>query len=304
MNDEMTHQKKVFRFFCFKPLVVFIIVLVIVTVLLLYLLQIKKQGVLSIATQITQQPSPTISSPAPSSFGTYVQPHIPNKSSYRIAMVGDSMTAALGIYGGKLSEYLNTLFHSTPGHQRIIVDNYAIGSTNILDLQKQMSSKLTVGDVTLDPLLSVKPDVILIESFGYNPLSQLGLVEGQKKQIETLQQTMQLISSTLPNTAIIFVATIAPNRETYALQENPGEPFIKRAAEADERSAYIKNHMAFAIVHHIPLIDIYDKSLTQNGDGNSIYINPSDHIHPSFAGIDFIDHEIANFIANSNILPK
>ncbi len=248
--------------------------------------------------------TPSLPPPTDHPFGKYTVPKIPNKDAYRIAMVGDSMTAAMGIFGGKLSEYLNTLYQSTPGHQRIIVDNYAVGSTNILDLQKQITTKYMSGGVTLDTIVSVKPDMILIESFGYNPLSQLGLVQGQIQQTKTLDETMKFLTTNLPNTAVVFVATIAPNRETYALEENPGEPLLQRAAEADERSAYIKNHMSYATTHAIPLIDIYDKSVTQNGDGNILYINPTDHIHPSFAGLDFIDHEIANFIYASKILPQ
>ena len=237
-------------------------------------------------------------------FGNYVQPTIGKKEVYRIDMVGDSMTHALGIHGGKLSEYLNMLYQSIPGHQHIIIDNYAIGSKNILDLHNQMTQKLTSDGLTLAPLVSMQPDVILIESFGYNPLSQFGLIDGQKKQTQVLDDTMKFLKTTLPNTAIVFVATIAPNKETYAQNENQGSAVSDREAQAQERMAYIKNHMAYAASHNIPVIDIYDKSLTKDGDGNMTYINPTDHIHPSFAGIDFISHEIANFIYQSQILPK
>lgn len=250
--------------------------------------------------QISPSTTPTSQE---STSGVYIPPKIINKPVYKIVMVGDSMTAALGIYGGKLSEYLNTQYKSTPGHQRIIIDNYAIGSTNILDLHKQMTTKLTSGDVTLDPLISVQPDLILIESFGYNPLSQLSLDEGKKTQIQTLDETMKFLATTLPQTAIVFVSTIAPDKQTYGLNGNPGMSVADRTIEVEERMAYIKNHMAYASSHHIPLIDIFDASLTADGNGNITYINPNDHIHPSFAGTDFIDRLIANYIFTSKILP-
>jgi len=66
----------------------------------------------------------------------------------------------------------------------------------------------------------------------------------------------------------------------------------------------IKNHIQYATSHNIPLINIYQKSLTADGDGNMIYINPTDDVHPSFVGIDFIDHEIGNFIFDNKILPQ
>lgn len=251
-------------------------------------------------TQTPYSPTP----PTNEKFTTYKLPHIPKKDFYRIAMVGDSMTFALGVHGGKMSEYINNLYQSTPGHQRILIDNYAIGSKNILNLHDQMTMQRTVGDTTLQPLVSTQYDMILIESFGYNPLSQLGLEGGQKKQTEILDETMKLLTTKYPNTAVVFVATIAPNKAIYGQKVNQGSALSDRSEQAEERMSYIKNHITYAKLHNIPIIDIYDKSLTQNGDGNSLYINPGDDIHPSVAGIDFISHEIANFIYNSQILPK
>jgi lysophospholipase L1-like esterase len=243
--------------------------------------------------------------PTDKPFETYIAPKIHTKSYYKIAMFGDSMTQELGIYGGHLNDFLNKKFGSTPGNQKIVIYNYAIGSTNVLDLHRQLTSSLTTkNNESLESPLTFKPDIILIESFGYNPLSQLGIEDGLKKQTQTLLDEMKYITKNLPNSAIIFVATIAPNKETYGLQENPNESIDGRAAEAQERIDYIKNHMAFASLHNIPLIDIFDKSLTQDGDGNILYINPVDHIHPSATGTDFIDDQIANYIFESQILPK
>lgn len=234
----------------------------------------------------------------------YTLPSIPKRDVYIIFMVGDSMTEALGPHGGKLNEFINTLFQSTPGHQRIVIDNYAKGATNILGLQDVMNTKLVVGNAVLDPLLSRRFDLILVESFGYNPLSQLGIPDGLKKQTQKLDELMKILTTTHPHSAIIFVATIAPNKETYGQEESPGNTLAEREAQAKERMAYIKNHIAYAKSHNIPLIDIYDKSLTPNGDGDLVNINPNDHIHPSFVGRDFISQEIANFIYENQILPR
>lgn len=246
-------------------------------------------------------PTPTPTPEPP--FGIYHTPTISKKDYYSIAMVGDSMTEELGPHGGKLSELLNGLYQSTPGHQRIVIDNYAMGSTNILGLPDVIKQKVVSGNSVLDPLLSRQIDMILVESFGYNPLSQFGLQGGLIKQSQILDQLMKTLTKSHPQTAIIFVATIAPNKETYALEEKTGD-MSGRIAEAEERMAYIKNHMDFAKVHNIPLIDIYDASLTPDGDGNLLYISPTDHIHPSFAGLDFIDQHIADFMYSSKILPQ
>lgn len=166
-----------------------------------------------------------------------------------------------------------------------------------------MTKKITIGDVVFDPLLSRQFDILLIESFGYNPLSQFSLQDGLAKQAKILDQTMKLLTKDHPQMLIIFVATIAPNRETYA-QEEVQLSVADRTIEANERDAYIKNHIDFAKAHNIPLIDMYDASILSNGDGNILYISPTDHIHPSFAGIDFIDQHISDFIYTNHILPQ
>jgi lysophospholipase L1-like esterase len=254
--------------------------------------------------KIIVQNSPTPTPKKDEPFGIYTSPKIPKKDVYIIFMVGDSMTEALGPYGSKINESLNALYQSTPGNQRIVIDNYATGSTNLLGLQDAMKQKTKNSDNVLDPLLSRQFDVLLIESFGYNPLSQLGIDAGLKKQTQTLDALMNLLTTTHPKSAIIFVATIAPNKKTYAQEVSPDETLAEREAQAEERMEYIKNHIAYAIAHDIPLIDIYNKSLTPEGDGDLSYINPNDHIHPSFKGIDFIGKEIANFIYDNQILPR
>lgn len=234
----------------------------------------------------------------------YTPPKIPKKDFYKIVMVGDSMTEELGVHGGKVSDYLNTLYKSTPGHQRILIDNYAKGSTSVLQLKDMMNSQATRDNTTLQPLLSSQFDVILIESFGYNPLSQFGLQDGLKKQLQTLDETVRLLTATHPQSVIMFVATIAPNKETYAQSINPSSSLQSREEAAQERMLYIENHISYAKRHGIPLIDIFDISLTPSKDGDPQYINPNDNIHPSFAGIDFISHTIANNIYNSRLLPQ
>jgi len=267
-------------------------------------LRAKNNSAISTLGKTIVQKSPTPTPKKDEPFGIYTTPSIPNKAVYSIFMVGDSMTEALGPHGGKLNEFINTLYQSTPGHQRIVIDNYAKGATNILGLHDAMMQKEVVGDAMLDPLLSRPFDLILIESFGYNPLSQLGIQRGLKKQTQTLDELMKLLTTTHPHSAIIFVATIAPNQATYGQEESPGNTLAEREGQAQERMTYIKNHMAYAKSHNIPLIDIYNKSLTPNGDGDLSNINPNDHIHPSFKGRDFISQEIANFIYNNQILPR
>jgi len=154
--------------------------------------------------------------PTPFVFKSYTAPSVEKKQVYKIDMIGDSMTAALGPHGGGLSEYMNSLYNkNVQDPQRIVINNYAI-SSNILAVDNELSQKITISEYTFGPLLSEDFDLILVESYGYNPLSQFGVEEGIKQQNLALDKLMTKLITTHPHAAIAFVATIAPNRENYA----------------------------------------------------------------------------------------
>lgn len=214
---------------------------------------------------------------------------------YTIVLVGDSMTEKLGnsdeIRANLKEYYPNKTFE---------VLNYGFGSTSILTIPERLE-KTTFHTRDFRPILDIDFDLILIESMGHNPLSQYSVDEGLKKQTETLDLIVNLIEVSNPRAKIIFVATIAPNKKNYALNqvELTAE---KREDWANEREAYIKNHLDFARVNNIPFINIYEKSMNKDGNGNLDYIDKADYIHPSPTGVVFISKEIADFIYNNNLL--
>lgn len=221
-----------------------------------------------------------------------------NSKSYTIALVGDSMTQYLGS-GDPLRDSLKKLY---PGKEFGIL-NFGIGSTNILTLPDRLVKESKRGDETLPPILDTKPDIILLESFGNNPLSQFKLEQGLKKQKEILDQIIKIIKEKNPQTVLVFVATIAPSKERYA------EGIVvlmpdQRKSWAEERIAYIQNHIDYAKAHKIPLINIYEKSLNDKGEANIDYLNSKDFIHPSDTGIQLIDSQIAEEISKQKIIPN
>lgn len=250
---------------------------------------------------LTQKP--IVPTPTPFIFTTYTPPKIEKKDVYKIAMIGDSMTAALGPHGGGMSEYMNSLYKKEGAtSQGIIIDNFA-KSSNLLAVDEQLNSKVSISEYTFEPLLSTDYDLILVESFGYNPLSEFGVEEGVKKQTEALNNLMTTLITKRPKMAIVFVTTIAPNKKLYAKKTQPNNSEEERSKQAEERIAYLVNHNAYAQSHNIPLINIYEKSLTSLGDGDTKYINATDNIHPSFAGVDFIGHTIGDYLYDNQILP-
>ena len=283
----------------FAQILAILIILLLAIGITYYLAQTKTQ--IQVPAK-TVQLTPVVPTPPPFVFTTYTAPKIEKKNLYTIFMIGDSMTLALGPHGGTFYDYISELYRKD--NIGILVDNYARGSTNILSVSEELTKQTTYWDSTFAPLLGRDYDLILVESFGYNPLSQFGIAGGIEKQNQAIDALMTTLITTHPNSAIVFVATIAPNKETYAKKELPNVPTSERVAQAEERMSYIKNHIDYAKSHNIPVINIYEKTLDANGDGQVKYINPDDNIHPSFAGVDFIGHEIANFIYDNQILPR
>lgn len=239
-------------------------------------------------------PAPTMFNPFP-----YKIPQIAAKRSYLTFLVGDSIVNALGVNDNGLRIDLIKLY---PGHE-FVNYNYGFSSTNIESLPDRLNSTTTFEGRTYQSVLSQGFDLIIIESFAYNPLSQYPLNEGLKKQTEILDQSFKAIILKNPKAVIAVMTPIAPNKEMFAR----GVVDLSQSQRIDwvnERIAYIKNAIDYAKSRNIPLIDVYSKTLTANGDGNLKYIDPHDYVHPSKAGVDLINQTIADFIFQNKIFPQ
>lgn len=216
------------------------------------------------------------------------------KDTYIIYLVGDSMTHALGPYGGQFNQYI----HESYPDKHFQIQNYGKANQNILSLEERLYQPITTWDTEFGPIFDGDPDFLSIESFGYNPLSHLGLEKGLAEHTKTLDRLLPQIRERLPNTKIVFLATIAPDKDTYAYRILGRDPQSSRRA-AQEREEYIERHIQYAQDNNIPLINVYEKSKV-NGDGDPQYINPDDQIHPSVAGIELIARELQRYFEKSD----
>lgn len=214
-----------------------------------------------------------------------------------IVLVGDSMTE----YLGNLEE-LGYFLHRYYPNKKFLLLNYGYSSTNILSLPDRIGRDTYHLNRTFQAINDIPFDLILIESFGNNPLVDYPLKEGLKKQNDVLEKSVELLEQKHPKSSIVFIGTIAPSKEKYGIGA-VNLTSEERKRWALERGAYIQNHIAFAKSHSIPFIDIYSISLNFWGDGDLKYLNPRDYIHPSPVGIYFIDDKIAEFIYKNRLLP-
>ncbi|HKB88739.1 MAG TPA: SGNH/GDSL hydrolase family protein [Patescibacteria group bacterium] len=238
-----------------------------------------------------------INSPAPYQF-PYKNPVIPKNRSYRIVIVGDSIVASLGLNANTLREDLIKYYPDS----EFVTYNYGYPSTNVLSLYERLTQK-TKNDSAENPaILKQGFELIIIESFGYNPLSQFPLEEGLKKQNDELEKSVEAILSVKPNAALAFMTPIALDPLHFAMGTRDLSPTVRKQW-VEERVAYINNHKKFAQEKGIPIIDVYEASLKPNGEVDRTYIS-DDFVHPSKKGIDLISKTIADYIFANKIFPQ
>ena len=243
----------------------------------------------------SSSPTPTVYQP----IEIYNPPKVKPADSYTILFVGDSMTASLGENFDELRKALaNTYPNKVFG-----LFNYGFGATNIFSVEDRLTKESNYLGKTIPAALDRYFDIIIIESFGYNPLSQYPRGVGLTHQTETLARALSMINKAKPESLIILMSTIAPSKRLYAVG-TVSFSSEERTKQAEERMAYLENHIAYAQKHNFPLINVYEKSKDKEGNALLKYINSNDHIHPSAEGVKFISEQIAEYFKQNEVLPK
>jgi lysophospholipase L1-like esterase len=226
----------------------------------------------------------------------YTPPEIQAAEAYTILFVGDSMMATLG----PELDSLRILLSVSYPNKVFGLFNYGVSASNILDLPRRLTETTDTGVRQHPPILERNFDIIIIESFGHNPLSELDLETGIKRQTAVLDEVVAQLVYHRPGSLIVFMTPIGLSHQFYALQTRDLSPEV-RSSWVDERIAYIENHRRYAQEHNIPLIDVYAKSLDSSGEVNLAYVDSGDYIHPSLAGVELMSQQIAAFL--EGVLP-
>lgn len=236
-------------------------------------------------------------SPTPTPIQTYIPPTLPKKEAYTIILIGDSMTQALGPNSDLLRTELSRLYPKNI----FGIFNYGFSATNILSVNERLTKETTFLDQKYPPIIGRQFDIIILESFGHNPLSQYPLAEGLALQTKTLDEVILKIHRYNPQALIVLMATIAPSKTHYSLNSRDLSPSV-RESWANERIAYIENHINYAKAHNFPLINVYQSSLNQNGVLDLRYVTTHDYIHPSVEGVKLITTHLTEYL--KTVIPQ
>lgn len=235
----------------------------------------------------------------PKNLFPYKHPSIPLKKAYITFLVGDSIVGALGKSANQLRL---DLIANYPNHE-FVNYNYGFGATSILTVPDRLEKPTTYLGEIFPAINEATFDLIIFESFAYNPLSQYPLAEGLMKQTETLETSIKTVIKKHPSSIVAIMVPIAPSEEFFAKGVVDLTPEVRKQW-VEERVVYIKNAIVFAEKNNIPLINVFEKSLTTDGKADLKYINPSDYIHPSTEGINLISKTIADYIFQNHIFPE
>lgn len=241
----------------------------------------------------TIQPTP-VSLPSPQSV---MNARRLRKNHYTIALLGDSMIDTLGPGVPSLKKLLTITY---PG-VTFTVANFGVGATNIEYGIERITNAYEYLGQHIQALVDSHPDIVVVESFGYNPLPDS---EGAlDRHWMDLAYVVDKVKITMPEAKIIIAATIAPNWDIFG-DGTPGLSFTpeEKRKRVVTIKTYLDNAVRFAKSQHLPLADVFHASLDASGNGKAIYINSSDHIHYSEAGKRLFAKKVVETVAGSRLL--
>ncbi len=219
------------------------------------------------------------------------------KNAFTIALLGDSMIDTLGPDIPDLGENLSSRF---AGVQFKLL-NYGVGGTNIEYGIERITNGYEYLGKQIPSLASQHPDIVVVESFGYNPFPDAN--GGMDRHWLALAKAVDTLKTSLPGVRLVIAATIAPNAAVFG-DGAAGIAFSRddKWQRVDVIKKYLESTVAFAKSQHLPLADAFHPSLGSDGNGNLRYINAGDHIHTSPSGRAFFAQIVADAITANHLL--
>ena len=196
-----------------------------------------------------------------------------------IAILGDSMIDTLADFS-----YLKRSLETAYPQYIFNIINYGLGASDIEYGLFRLENDYQYLDEHHPSLLSQNPDIIIIESFAYNNFGNTQA--GFDKHWLNLGALTTKIKQSLPNTKILLTSTIAPSSVIFGNGSGTNFSALEKLQKTKTINLYLQNLINFSKSQNYPLADAYTPSL-KNQDGNPIFVNKDDGIHPSSLGAQF-----------------
>lgn len=218
------------------------------------------------------------------------------KNKIRVVTTGDSMTASFKEGAPILANALNAKWPE----KEFEVINQGVGGTRVGYGLWRLKNEYDVKGKKHPPLISLDPDIVIIESFAYNNATDGVNTEGLNHFKDMHRQIIKTLQEET-NATIIFVATFAPDLDNF-LKSIPAfynTPISIRRRMAKERMDYLEEAIKLANELNLPLANVYKRSLDNEKKGIPLEtnINHIDWIHPSECGMKLVAQEIINTLS-------
>jgi hypothetical protein len=204
-----------------------------------------------------------------------------------IALFGDSMIDTMGDNVDALSQVLSRKYPSVT----FTFYNYGIGAQNAEAGLSRFDSPYVYFKRDYPPVSSIKPDILIIGSFSYNPFNP----HNSSRHIENLTALLNKAKQT--DAKVYLLVEIAPLSEEFGRGENGVNMTPSAAAQhASHIQENLEDSLKVARSVQVPVIDAYTGSKTSETEGTKAYVNPDDGIHPSYEGHLYTADQIAKTI--------
>jgi hypothetical protein len=210
------------------------------------------------------------------------------KDSYLIAIIGDSMVETMG----DSLEYLQGHIEKKYPGVNFVYYNYGVGGENVESALGRFDKEFNFGNKHYGSLSTLKPDILIVGSFAYNPFSN----HDRKKHYSLLSDLVVRAKEASDN--VYILAEIAPLENGFGKGIGgvnwPEELADKHTVSIIEQ---LENAVVLADTIGVGLINVYSSSRVGGGKyGDVVYVNGHDGIHPSVEGHTFTARLIAKEI--------
>lgn len=211
----------------------------------------------------------------------------PSKTSYTIAAFGDSMVETMG----ENLDYLDKSLKGKYPDTNFKLYNYGIGSQNVVEGLARFHNPFSYKTRNYPPIDKINADIIIISSFGYNPLSPYD------RDKHWLNLKNLVLEARKTGAKAYILAEIAPLKSGFG--KGPGgidwtDEMIK--VQVEHIIEQLDNAVGLADNLKVPLINAYAQSKVDGKYGNPIYVGTHDGIHPSIEGEIFMADIISSVI--------
>ena len=238
-----------------------------------------------------ESPTPSLRILTPTPTITPVLSKTTSKKSYTIAVFGDSMVDTMG----ELLEYLEHSLKRTYPLTNFGLFNYGVGAQNVELGLNRFGNELHYQTRNYPPLPTLKPDIIIVGSFAYNPFTP----HDRDKHWLTLTKLVEEARRVTPN--VYILAEIAPLRGDFGKGPNgvnwETDTVYQHSGRIIEQ---LQNAVGIGKTLNVPVIDAFGKTFNPaTKEGVRKYVNSADGIHPSIEGHEFT----ADLITGTIVLP-